>query len=359
VRLLDRYLLREFGLPTLYCLDAFALLWVVMDLFGSVDDFLEHHTPVGDVVRYYLVMFPAVLVQIIPMSLLLGLLFCLGNLAKHRELLAMRAAGIGRARIAGPFLGVGLAASLLVFGFNELFVPAANEQVNSLKRVFRGKGQAGVIDHLFYANDRANRDWYARRFHVTSRELENPEVHERTADGQPYRDLYAERARWVNGQWLFSNVDLYDYAVSSSPPVVRVAETNLPALEDRPRQMALENKLPEEMSSSDLRRSIRSRTRSGRSPQTAPYRVALHYRYAFPLTCLVVVWVGLPLGMSAQGAGALRSVGTALLLVVVFYFATHITLALGSGDRLPPPLAAWLTNHVFASVGALLMWQTD
>jgi lipopolysaccharide export LptBFGC system permease protein LptF len=48
------------------------------------------------------------------------------------------------------------------------------------------------------------------------------------------------------------------------------------------------------------------------------------------------------------------SVGIALLLVVTFYFMTNITLAMGRGDRIPPALAAWLTNAIFAAVGAVL-----
>jgi lipopolysaccharide export LptBFGC system permease protein LptF len=38
--------------------------------------------------------------------------------------------------------------------------------------------------------------------------------------------------------------------------------------------------------------------------------------------------------------------------VVTFYFLNHITVALGEGGHIPPVAAAWLTNAIFAAVGA-------
>jgi lipopolysaccharide export system permease protein len=72
----------------------------------------------------------------------------------------------------------------------------------------------------------------------------------------------------------------------------------------------------------------------------------------------MVLWLGIPLGLRVSRSGPLRSVGLALLLVVAFYFLTHISLAAGGGGRLPPVVAAWLTNVIFATVGAGLLFRT-
>ena len=65
--------------------------------------------------------------------------------------------------------------------------------------------------------------------------------------------------------------------------------------------------------------------------------------------------MGIPLGMRVSRSGPLLGVGTALTLVVAFYFLTNITMALGDGGRIPPVVAAWLTNVIFASVGTVLL----
>ncbi|MCS7049737.1 MAG: LptF/LptG family permease, partial [Verrucomicrobiae bacterium] len=192
MRILRQYLLREFLLPWFYCLDAFVLLWLVVDLIGRLDDFIEAHVRFAQAVRYYLVLFPEVLVQILPMSLLLGLLFVLTNLGKHNELLAMRVSGVSLTRLSTPFWMVGLALSLLVLGLNEWFVPGARHRANQLLKEYRGRAVANVVEHLFFTNFAAHRDWYIPRFDVNSTVLFAPEIHERYPDGTASRDSYAE-----------------------------------------------------------------------------------------------------------------------------------------------------------------------
>ena len=354
MRILDKYLLREFLWPLLYCFDAFAMLMIVVDLFGTLNDFIDFHAHLGTVVHYYLIKLPEFFVLIMPMSLLLGLLFCLSTLGRHNELIAMRACGMSLARLAIPLLGIGLLATLAVYGVNELFVPRAQERADALMAALKGKGERGVLENFFFANTVERRDWYARRFNTRTFEMETLEVHDRKANSAPDFDVYAEGARWIGGQWHFFTADVYDHR--RDPPIVtHVAETNFPSIKDPPKRLIIEGKNPSQLTSSELHRYIRAQRRAGHTAGLAKYEVTYHYRYAFPLTCLIVVLMGLPLGMQVSRSGPLLSVGTALVLVVAFYFLNNITLALGEGGRIPPVAAAWMTNAVFAGVGLALL----
>ena len=354
MRILDKYLLREFAWPLLYCFDAFAMLMILIDLFSTLDEFIQYHARFTTVVHYYLILFPGMFVMIMPMALLLGLLFCLANLSRHNELIAMRANGVSLGRLAVPLLGVGLAATLVVFAVNELFVPRAREKADELRASVKGRGERGVLDGFFFANSVEHRDWYARRFDTQGYVMDNAEVHNRGSDGAPDIDVYAESARWINGQWHFFSADVYDHR-QTPLVVVHVAETNFPAFKDSPKRLAVEGKKPEQLTTGELRRYIRTQRRVNHLAGLAKYEVNLQSRYSFPLTCLIVVLMGIPLGMRVSRSGPLLGVGTALTLVVAFYFLTNITMALGDGGRIPPVVAAWLTNVIFASVGTVLL----
>ena len=80
------------------------MLWIVQELLDNLYDFIQFHAPLKDVLRYYLIVLPEAFVLILPMSLLLGVLFCLSNLGKNNELIAMRASGISVTRLAVPLL---------------------------------------------------------------------------------------------------------------------------------------------------------------------------------------------------------------------------------------------------------------
>lgn len=355
MRILDKYLLREFAWPVLYCFDAFVLLWIVGDLFNHLDDFVNAKAPLRDVARFYLTIFPDTFVQILPMAVLLGLLFCLANLARHNELMAMRAGGVSRTRLSVPLLTVGLAGSLLVWWVNEQFMPGSQVRASDVLDTIRGRPPKSAIANFFHANPAANFDLYAREFDPRAGQMRNPEFHEQNPDGTARRHVYAERAVWRNNAWWFLQADVHD--LHQNPPViVRVGETNFPALRDSPRRLALAGQAPRDLTTAELRRFIRAQQRSQDTARLAVYQVAWHERFAFPWMCVLVVWVGIPLGMQIGRSGPLRSVGLALALVAAYYFLSHITRALGGTGWLAPPLAAWLPHGLLFATGAFL-WR--
>ena len=240
-----------------------------------------------------------------------------------------------------------MAASLLMFGISEIFVPHAKERSHAIIRSLQRGGQPYTVENLFFADPLEHRDWYARRFNTRTFEMDElVTIVGRNPDGSEMR-IDAERARWFQDNWHF-----YEVRVNGG---TTIAETNFPAIRTSPKRLAVEGKRPEEMTSAELRRYIRSQQRAGRAMHLAGHAVTLQYRYALPLTCLIVVWLGIPLGMRVSRSGPLVSVGMALILVISFYFVTQFALALGQGERISAPLAAWLTNIIFATIGAVLM----
>jgi LPS export ABC transporter permease LptG len=358
VRIIDKYLLKEFALPLLYCFDAFLMLFLVLDLLENLGDFIQYHVRAGQILQYYLITLPDALVLLLPMSLLLAVLFCLSNLGKHNELIALRASGVGIGRIALPLLACGALATVVVFALNQSLVPRAKERADSFLSEMRGRGAKSVFANFFFANIPERRDWYARRFDTRARQLETVEVHQRNPTGAPLFDIFAETAVWTNNAWRFLQADVYDHA-RGQEVVFHVAETNLTAINESPRRLAVEGRQADQLTTSELRRHIDVLLhQTSRARRVAEYQVTYHYRFAFPLTCLIIIWLGVPLGTRVSRRGPMLGVGVALLLIVAFYFLTNISLAMGKGERLPPALAAWLTNGVFTVVGAVLMART-
>src|SRR5215216_3666557 len=116
MRLLDRFLLRELIIPLAYCLGLFLLFWISFQLIGEdLARFQRAHLWASDVVEYYWVSLPEILVMVLPIALLLALLYTLTNHARHHEITAMRAAGLSLWRLSLPYLGVGLIATVTLF----------------------------------------------------------------------------------------------------------------------------------------------------------------------------------------------------------------------------------------------------
>src|SRR5215467_8502889 len=132
MRLLDRYLLREFLIPLGYCLCGFLILWIFFDLFAEMNTFQSKKLHGGDIAQYYLVNMPETLAIILPITVLLALLYTLTNHARNHEITAIRAAGVSLWRLCLPYFAVGLIASLVLFALNEFWVPQSSEAAEQI-----------------------------------------------------------------------------------------------------------------------------------------------------------------------------------------------------------------------------------
>ena len=250
LKILDKYLLREFLLPVIYSFDAFLLLFVVYDLLEKLGEFLRHHARIGLILKYYLVSLPGPVVLILPIALLLGVLFSLSMLGKHNELLAMRVSGISVVRLGLPLFVAGALASAVAFYINEKFVPQSRERTEALVRELRGLKGREARNNFFFSNSQEHRDWFASRFYPETGEMENPSFYVHGADGRSVLDVYARRAMWMGNVWRFEDARI----VQPAEPDVFVAATNFTMITETPKRLMMESKSREEMTTTELRR---------------------------------------------------------------------------------------------------------
>src|ERR1044071_4051930 len=150
MRLLDRYLLRELLIPLGYCVGGLLIFWVSFDLFTKLEDFHEDKLSALEIARYYLLVIPGMLGEIVmPVSLLLALLYALTNHARHQELTAIRAAGVSLWRLFTPYWAVGIVFSLLLYQLNESWAPQSTELAEQVRQKHSADPGTG-----------ANRQWH-------------------------------------------------------------------------------------------------------------------------------------------------------------------------------------------------------
>jgi LPS export ABC transporter permease LptG len=94
-----------------------------------------------------------------------------------------------------------------------------------------------------------------------------------------------------------------------------------------------------------------------RGPDPKPYLIELNNRFAFPIACLVLMLVGVPLGVASRRGGKSSGFVYTILLVFLYYFLSATGTALGRQNKLPVFLAVWSANILFAGAGVFLLWQ--
>lgn len=368
MRLLDRYLLRELLTPLFYCLAGFLIFWIAGDWFREQSSLQT--LAAGEVLAYYAVKAPAMVVEILPTTLLLGLLYALSHHARFNEITAIRAAGVSLWRLSLPYFCVGLTAGAVVFVLNEYFVPGSELRVEEIKerhgakvRADRGRGQ---IKDLGFTNARDGREWLIGNYDVGKAEMLNPQVISTLADGSQ-RWLKAARATYSEAGWIFFDAVEYrtDPRSNSSPmPTLRTNVLARPQFTETPDAIRSEIKIAGRLAISASREAdlplseilnyLRFHPELKRSDAWWLY-THLHGRLAKPWTCLVVVLIALPFGAASGRRNVFVGVASSIFIVFAFLVLTRVSLALGTGGHLPSWLAGWLPNLVFGGAG---LWLT-
>ena len=124
MKILDRYLIKHFLIPTFFCTLMLIFLVLVADVFDNLDEFIRNKVSLEQALRYYLNLTPFVYLQIIQWSTFLGILYLLVTFNFHNELTAMKVSGLEISMIVRPLVFVGFLIGILTFLVADRVVPA-------------------------------------------------------------------------------------------------------------------------------------------------------------------------------------------------------------------------------------------
>jgi lipopolysaccharide export system permease protein len=357
MRLLDRYVIRNFLQIYFYCIAGFISIWLIFDVSDNISTFIDQHVGLRLVIRYYATQLPQVFIILLPVSLLLSLLFALGRMSRANEVVSMLTAGVSLTRVLLPLIGIGLLTVAASMALNYSLAPHAE----LARKMFISEVQARpgrYIQGQIFRNRTDSRTWFVQNFLHGGNTFNNVQVLQQDANDNIVTNYVATRAfyRPETKTWELENVKVvhYDHAGNI------LDEQIYPSLKiehwsETPFRLGSANERAEFLSLPELREYLHF---NADFPATllAPFRTHLHYRLALPWTCFVVVCIAAPLGIGYSRRGVLSSVAAAVFLVFSMNFLVHLFLALGEGYRVPAWIAAWTPNILFMAIGLYLLY---
>ena len=353
MRILDRYLLREFLLYLVLGLLGFIVIFAVVDLIEKMDVFLDHKAPWGLVAQYFVNLAPDVVVKMLPVALLMATFLALGQLNKFGELTAMRAGGLSLVRILRPVFAVAFACVGLSLVLGEYVVPAATrardvifeERIQHLQR--STPSERADVTYL----GRGGRVWLVGLYLVHEQRMHDVSLQE-FRSGALTRRIDAAEASWDGGRWVFSAgyVRRFEGGREEAEAFQRMA---VDGLGEKPEDFSKPGHKPEEMNWFELREYVERLRASGARVEN--YLVDLHLKLAFPLICIIVVMIGGSMATRLRMQGAALGFGLAVAISFLYYGIMRAGQALGHNGALPPYVAAWSADVMFGSVA---IWMT-
>ncbi|MBL7016196.1 MAG: LptF/LptG family permease [Kiritimatiellales bacterium] len=351
MKILTQYLMKSLIQPLLYCMLGFTLIFIINDLFDNFSDFLQSDIRPLEILYYYGLVLPPVIVLILPACLLLAMLYSLSRLTRHSEITAMRAGGVSIYRIITPFIGIGIAAALLSGLINEVFAPDAAYRAEQ----FLEYQKQNRMEDIYFADNialkRGRHVWHIQKLDTRDRALYNVELIEQREDGSDAIKYQAEKGLWLDGRWWFMDVTVQQYAENGdllgAPELILQKEMR--DISETPQTFLNEIKDAQYLSSREMMQYLEAQTDIS-SDTRSRLKVDLHARMATPLVCLLVTIIGVPVGAHTGRRGAFAGIMMALTLFFGIYILQLISQALGKQEVIPAWLGGWLPIIFFGSI---------
>ena len=363
---LDGYIMRAFLVPFFILLFAFTLLFIIMDMYNDVSDFLDNKASVSVSVEYFLLKIPGNIRFILPITVLLACMYALANLGRNRELTAIRASGISLSRCGMPIFAVGFCVMLVNFYFNEQLVPETTRRAEIVRKTVNNEKyvEQSNAQLQFHSGDRL-RSWYFGQFDDDGyQEKVKLKIFAKNPDNPKHRTLLrtieAEKTRYVpDVGWEFYKPEIHEYSEDGLPgdaitpdadPLV-FSEEEVP---DKPSVIIKSVIEPDSLSSLEIVTILRENPNMAANLRRI-YATLLFNRLAFPWACFLCAFFAFPLATKNERSGIFTAIATAVGIAVLYQVLNEIFMVAGKNGYLPPFLAGLTPTVIFGAYGIYLL----
>ena len=358
MRILTRYVLREFLIPFFYCLTGFVSIYVLFDLFGSFSRMRNANISVQDAVIYFCAYLAPYFHYIVPAALMLATLYTMWSFCRHSEITAMRASGVSFLAIVKPLLGVAIVMAAAVAWVNESFVPDKAQWAAQMKTVQFDQAMLEKADNIVYRSGPEGRTWNVNSIlDAEGRHLKGVRVTvDRPNGGARLLGVTAERADYLDGEWWFAEPKVQHYdalgqeIATPTPELDSLSLRCFADFRETPADFLMQNRPWKYNSVKDRLRYLRNH------PNLAPetrrdYMYDVWAQVMSPLACIIITLFAIPAGIASGRQSVFRGILGALGMYFAFYGLTIAMMVLAKNGWFPTIPAAIAPAAVFLLLG--------
>ncbi len=357
-KILDRYIFTELLPPFTISLVALCFVMLTKELLRLVELLVSKGVGFLAVLKVFLHLLPSFLVLTLPIAGIIASITAFSRLSYDKELVAMRAAGLGLLRLSRPVLIF----SCLVFSLTLLLsqwgqpwtsVSLKKLALNLLRDQLTLALDKGVFNEpvpkmvMYVSDSQAGGD--ARSIFIADER--NP-AEAKIIVASSYQLLNEAGSnqvgiRLINGTIHSKPHDLVQYhQVSFSTYDLKVSlhQSLYASAEERP-----------------SRESVLERLNQTNWQDTASLRRLMEYYkdLAFPTASLIFGMIGIPVGIVSKRSGRVGGFAVGVMIVIVYYVLNVLCEFFVTTLVLPPFAGAWLPNVAFLTVGIVLFYRVS
>jgi lipopolysaccharide export system permease protein len=373
MKIIDRYLLRQFLQNFAICFLSLYGVYVVFDAFTNLEAFLRFASGFNllkVMAQYYTLRSLYFFNLTSSLLVLMSAMFTMAWIQRFNEMTALMAAGISRLRVVTPVLIAAAFITILAAVNRETLIPRFMDELAQRPADLVGN----VVEDLYPEFDNAT-DVVIGGKHaiVDQKRIANPDFlvpFHKPSLGEYGKQWIAENAYYHPplgdhpGGYLLDNV-VEPKGLAERKSLFLEGRPILITPHDRPDWLkpnqafvATDVTVDELTGDQNLRRfgstgQLIQSLRSHKSSYGADVRVMIHARILQPILDITLLFLGLPLIVGRDSRNVFVAIGLCMGLVTAFFIVTMTCQQIGTSLLVSPALASWMPLGLFvpAAVG--------
>ncbi|MBL7840773.1 MAG: LptF/LptG family permease [Cyclobacteriaceae bacterium] len=379
MKLLDRYILRQFLSTYVFVVALLLAVITVIDLTEKTDKYAKAQLGFIEILGYYGNFLPWIAGLITPITVFIATVYVTAKMAGHTEIVAILSSGVSFRRLLLPyFIGAALIAGVS-FWLNGWIIPNSNKsrlafeleylkpKTNSSFRNIHMQVSKNVFLYLQSYNSNSDKG-----YQFTLERFKNRKLIEKLTAKRIEWDT--TKNKWTLYEWEVAQInDLFEPSapttdttqstdsLTNAPLNTKVVKEELRSgktpldttLAIHPNEFDNDYRKYDGLTLTELNKYIKT-LRSRGSAGIDVYEVEKYTRFASPFSIFILTFMGVIVSSrkSRGGTGAQIALGFALSFVFILFFMMFRTFA--EAGSLPPAISVWIPAIIFGAISGVM-----
>jgi lipopolysaccharide export system permease protein len=354
MKIINKYLLKEITFNVLLVMVALIAMFSFFDLIQELDSLGKGNYGLSQILLFVILSAPGHVYDIMPVAVLVGTMFSLGQFARYSELVVLRVSGISVIHLALLLLKIGLLFTIITFLVGELVTPLSEKMAQSMRIRATDSVVAQEFRSGLWVKDGNN--FVNAEEVLPDTSLLNIHIYEFDQNAKLLKTRSAKSGEYIKGKWHLKDVSETTFT-ADTVKVTQLSELNWESL-IRPEILSVLLVMPEKMSALNLYSYIQHL--SINKQKTTRYDVALWAKLIYPLACLVMVILALPFAFGQQRTGnASSKVFIGIMLGVFYQILNRVFSHLGLLNDWPPLFSAISPTILFFAAALVMLYFVE
>lgn len=354
MRLIDRYLVRQYLGTFLFILGIVLVICLVVDVVEKIDDFLDKKPALTEIFFDY---YPNFLYYwgslLAPVCVFLGVIFFTSRMASRTELIPLLAGGVSFYRILAPYLLTSILLAGMSFYLKSFLVPESTATRLEFEYKYLRKRRISSTKDI---HKKVALDTYLYISYYNEKRQEGHTVGlERFRNDSIITKIRARKMSWIDSteSWRLEKVERRETR-GLTERVYQQDDLDTTFLLT-PDDIYIKEQWAETMTLPSLLRYIKLEEMRGSDILEELY-IERHRRFSDPMAMVILTLIGFAMSSRKRRGGIALQIGLGILICFIYVALIFAGQAV-VGESVEPWIAVWFPNMLFFPLALLLLWR--